>query len=90
MPVLYRRIRKAQGNWPRVPQYSNIKVPEVRPRSKITVRARDFRFRRTFAVFSGSSSSGGAGVRAVLMAQNWHPRVHVSPAKPAPQNVNDR
>lgn len=35
---------------------------------------------RTFAVFSGSSSSAGAGVRAVLTAQNWQPRVHVSPA----------
>ncbi len=34
----------------------------------------------TRAVFSGSASSGGAGVRAVLTAQNWQPRVHVSPA----------
>ena len=31
------------------------------------------------AVFSGSISSGGAGVAAVLTAQKRHPRVHVSP-----------
>ena len=35
----------------------------------------------TFAVFSGSISSGGAGILAVLTAQNWQPRVHVSPAR---------
>lgn len=35
----------------------------------------------TFAVFSGSMSSGGAGILAVLTAQNWQPRVHVSPAR---------
>lgn len=35
--------------------------------------------RLTRAVFSGSSSSGGGGVRAVLTAQKRHPRVHVSP-----------
>ena len=34
----------------------------------------------TLAVFSGSSSSGGGGVRAVLMAQKRQPRVQVSPA----------
>lgn len=34
----------------------------------------------TLAVFSGSSSSGGGGVRAVLTAQKRQPRVHVSPA----------
>ena len=34
-----------------------------------------------FAVFSGSISSGGAGILAVLTAQNWQPRVHVSPAQ---------
>ena len=37
-----------------------------------------------FAVFSGSSSSGGAGILAVLTAQNWQPRVHVSPARRLP------
>ena len=34
---------------------------------------------RTRAVCSGSSSSGGGGVRAVFTAQKRHPRVHVSP-----------
>jgi len=34
----------------------------------------------TCAVFSGSMSSGGGGVRAVLTAQNRQPLVHVSPA----------
>jgi hypothetical protein len=38
---------------------------------------------RTRAVFSGSASSGGGGVRAVLTAQKRHPRVHVSPASPS-------
>lgn len=31
------------------------------------------------AVFSGSCTSRGGGARDVLMAQNRHPRVHVSP-----------
>ena len=34
----------------------------------------------TCAVFSGSMSSGGGGVRAVLTAQKRQPLVHVSPA----------
>ena len=49
---------------------------------------------RTRAVCSGSSSSGGGGVRAVLTAQKRHPRVHVSPgpkhtpgSRVAPQQI---
>lgn len=34
----------------------------------------------TWAVFSGSMSSGGGGKRAVLTAQKRHPLVQVSPA----------
>ena len=41
----------------------------------------------TLAVFSGSSSSGGAGVRAVLTAQNWQPLVQVSPGRTTAQVV---
>ena len=40
----------------------------------------------TLAVFSGSLSSAGAGVRAVLTAQKRQPRVHVSPVQTSPHN----
>ena len=36
-------------------------------------------------MFSGSISSGGAGMRAVFTAQNWQPLVQVSPGR-APQD----
>lgn len=43
----------------------------------------------TCAVFSGSMSSGGGGVRAVFTAQNRQPLVQVSPAFHRPLIVND-
>ena len=44
----------------------------------------------TCAVFSGSMSSGGGGVRAVLTAQKRQPLVHVSPALHHSNNNNNR
>lgn len=43
----------------------------------------------TCAVFSGSMSSGGGGVRAVFTAQNRQPLVQVSPAAHKRFIVND-